>query len=120
MPILSNETSSSSKKTEESSTSTSSSKHDHDMIPAKPFIERIEKWLQEAGPREQLFAVALDMMLSKKESIKKITGRDIYKDVIEDSRDTVCLVAGGSEKLDNGNAEDEAMASAIAALIAFG
>jgi hypothetical protein len=87
--------------------------------PALPFMERIETWLQEAGPREQLFAVALDLMLSRKETIKKVTGRDVYKDMIEKYQDTVCRIAGGQENLDKADDEDEAMAAALAAIVTF-
>jgi len=88
-------------------------------VPALPFMERIESWLQDAGPREQLFAVALDLMLSRKETIKKVTGRDVYKDMIEKYQDTVCRVAGGQENLDKADDEDEAMAAALAAIVTF-
>ena len=119
MPILNADTSSSSKKasaaTEESPRETKDK-----GTPALPFLERIESWLEDAGPREQLFAVALDVMLTKKDTIKKITGREVYKDMIQKYQDTVCRVAGGSETLDKADDEDEAMAAALAALVAFG
>ena len=88
--------------------------------PGLPFMERIESWLQEAGPREQLFAVALDLMLARKETIKKVTGRDIYKEMIDKYQDTVCRIAGGQENLDKADDEDEAMAAALAAIATFG
>lgn len=88
--------------------------------PALPFMERIESWLQEAGPREQLFAVALNLMLARKETIKKVTGRDVYKDMIDRYQDTVCRIAGGQENLDKADDEDEAMAAALAAIVTFG
>ncbi|MFC1764396.1 hypothetical protein ACFL6U_20280 [Planctomycetota bacterium] len=119
MPIVSPDSTSSgtsSKKSADEPTRSSSS----NANPATSFFERIESWLQDAGPREKLFAVALDIMLTRKEAIKKATNRDIYKDTIEQYRDTVCLVAGGSETLPDNDEEDDAMAAAIAALIALG
>ena len=61
--------------------------------------DQIESWLQDAGPREQLFAVALDLMLARKETIKKVTGRDVYKEMIDKYQDTVCRIAGGQENM---------------------
>jgi hypothetical protein len=88
-------------------------------VPVLPFFERIESWLEDAGPREQLLAVALDLMLTKKDNIQKVTGHDVYQDMIQKYRDTVCRIAGGSETLDKADDDDKAMAAALAALIAF-
>ena len=88
--------------------------------PVLPFMERMEAWLEGAGPREQLFVAAMDLMLSRKDTVKKTTGRDVYADLIKKYQDTVCQIAGGQETLDKANDEDEAMAAALTAILTFG
>jgi hypothetical protein len=118
MPIL-NTDSGSSKKEKPAPVEETTRTSKDSSTPALPFMERIEAWLQDAGPREQLFAVALDLMLARKETIKKVTGRDVYKDMIDKYQDTVCRIAGGQENLDKADDEDEAMAAALAAIVTF-
>ncbi len=119
MPIL-NTDSGSSKKDKAAPAEVAPRETKDRSTPALPFMERIESWLQDAGPREQLFAVALDLMLARKETIKKVTGRDVYKEMIDRYQDTVCRVAGGQENLEKADDEDEAMAAALAAIVTFG